>query len=471
MVISTLPIVRQVSDSADKFGSSDPDTMDQMLDLESGTIHEWNKEAPGMWRFPTNPNLCCIYRVPNSMRQMSPEAYTPQLILIGPLHHSLKSQALKARGNIRRTKFMGYLNMEEHKKIYVEKFSERLEGQKTIEGFRTMIEEDEDLIRASYSESTAWIESQEFVEMILHDSVFILELILRFFGTGAEKIGDHLMDSPCLEKTIKRDLIMLENQLPYFILEKLFDPVVKILNPNKTLRQLVINYVLNMDKTKIGDDTKFRHFTDLVRCVRVESADEETFPDYGHEDFQPMYIMHNAHKLDKGGVKIKALEEEFPVRVKFDRKNGCLEIPPFKADDDVEIIIRNIMALEQCHYPFDAHVCSYIMFLDFLIDTEKDVELLVEKEIITNWLGHHEAVAKMVNKLCLGVPEDGAYYSETAKQVIRHYNGKYNNSRAILKRVYCSDMWSGTATVAATLLLLMTLIQTVTSIIDVWPKK
>jgi hypothetical protein len=31
---------------------------------------------------------CCIYRVPNSLRDRNPEAYTPQLISIGPFHHN-----------------------------------------------------------------------------------------------------------------------------------------------------------------------------------------------------------------------------------------------------------------------------------------------------------------------------------------------------------------------------------------------
>jgi len=30
---------------------------------------------------------CCIYKVPNLLRNVKPEAYTPQLISIGPLHY------------------------------------------------------------------------------------------------------------------------------------------------------------------------------------------------------------------------------------------------------------------------------------------------------------------------------------------------------------------------------------------------
>lgn len=37
----------------------------------------------------------CIYRVPSRMREAKPEAYTPRMVLIGPLHRSAKSIAAK----------------------------------------------------------------------------------------------------------------------------------------------------------------------------------------------------------------------------------------------------------------------------------------------------------------------------------------------------------------------------------------
>ncbi|KAG2258743.1 hypothetical protein Bca52824_078037 [Brassica carinata] len=151
------------------------------------------KKIPGMWRFPTDPDRCCIYRVPSSLRDINPEAYTPQLVLIGPLHLSLKSQALKSLDlgdDITYTKSMGYLNMEEHKKIYLSGFAARVEGEYTIDGFKRMIKKDEEIIRTSYQESIAWIQSQEFVEMVLHKSILIIELILSKtkIGLGRQEI-------------------------------------------------------------------------------------------------------------------------------------------------------------------------------------------------------------------------------------------------------------------------------------------
>ncbi|KAL0848506.1 hypothetical protein Bca101_021753 [Brassica carinata] len=344
MDLSTLPILRQASDSSDKITSPDPYPMDPLLDLESGTNHELSlsKTAPGVWRVPTNTDLCCIYRVPNCLRRISPEAYTPQSVLIGPLHRSLKLKAFKSHGDTTNTKLMDYLNMEEHKKFYSAEFSKRMEGKNTIDGFKRVIEEDEDMIRASYVESTAWIKSREFVEMILHDSVFILEFMLRRFVSGTEKTGDPLIDEPCLAQAINRDLILLENQIPFFILENLFDPVVTILR-SQTFHELTITH-FEFQNNK-GSEAKFKHFTDMLRRVRVE-----TVPDHAFERcYQPMYKMFNADKLDGGGIKFEVVKDTLSVLVTFDK--GVLKIPEFFADDDAEIMIRNIIALEQCHYP------------------------------------------------------------------------------------------------------------------------
>ena len=64
-----------------------------------------------------------------------------------------------------------------------------------------------------------------------------------------------------------------------------------------------------------------------------------------------------------------------------------LEVPHLEIHDEIEGIFKNLMALEQCHYPFEAYICNYMVLKDFLINTREDVELLVEKGIIVNKLG------------------------------------------------------------------------------------
>ena len=86
-----------------------------------------------------------------------------------------------------------------------------------------------------------------------------------------------------------------------------------------------------------------------------------------------------------------------------------LEVPRFEVHDETEGIFRNLMAFEQCHYPFQAYICNYMVLLDFPINTREDVELLVEKGII-NKLGSNKVVAIMVKKLGLEIEQKRSCY-------------------------------------------------------------
>ncbi|KAL0007592.1 hypothetical protein SO802_009094 [Lithocarpus litseifolius] len=112
-----------------------------------------------------------------------------------------------------------------------------------------------------------------------------------------------------------------------------------------------------------------------------------------------------------------------------------------------EGLFRNIMAWEQCYYPFAAYLCNYMGLLDYLLNTGEDVELLVEKDIIVNSLGSNEAIAKMVNRLCLEIVEENSCYSELAQKLNKHFDQCCNRNMGLLKSTYFSNLWRGTATI------------------------
>ncbi len=134
----------------------------------------------------------------------------------------------------------------------------------------------------------------------------------------------------------------------------------------------------------------------------------------------------------------------------------CFVVPRFVVDYKTEDLFRNLMALEQCHYPFETYICNYIVLLDFLIDTKEDVELLVQKKIIVNWLGSNKAVAIMVNQLGLEIVERKSCYHEIATKLNGHYDNYWNHNMASLKTIYFRDIWRGTATVVGIIVLLVT---------------
>ncbi|KAF3582208.1 hypothetical protein DY000_02029655, partial [Brassica cretica] len=329
-----------------------------------------------LWPYSVNHKYCCIYRVPCRLRNVRPDAYTPQMLLIGPL--SKKPQIMELSKNDSR--HLEYEKMEQHKKKYLENFA-LMYGNQTVEEFIRIIVRDEQIVRACYAESTDWISSEDFVEMMLVDSVFILVFLKQTGRRYIDKTGDFLFDESCHRDTIFEDLLLLENQLPFSLLENLFGPFFIKFGDNLTFRDFIIgNFGF---KNKIKPEVNFLHITDMFRCVRVEKLGL-TKKDQIYEQYSKKFlikILHNADELDSAGVDIvgNKIERGTSFAIKFER--GVLTMPCFPARGHTERLWRNIMALEQCHYTYAAYVCHYIAFLDFLIDTEQDVELLVNKGI------------------------------------------------------------------------------------------
>ncbi|XP_075662939.1 UPF0481 protein At3g47200-like [Castanea sativa] len=142
---------------------------------------------------------CRIHKVPRHLRKWKEEAYTPQVFSIGPFHH--KNKRLKV--------------MEEHKERYFRSFMKRskIELKYLLDNIRKM----EKRIRGCYEEIID-LSSDRFVKMILVDASFILELLIR--KTPGETRDDPMFIKPRAE-AIKLDLLLLENQLPFFVIEEL----------------------------------------------------------------------------------------------------------------------------------------------------------------------------------------------------------------------------------------------------------
>uniref|UniRef100_A0A2N9FHS5 Uncharacterized protein n=1 Tax=Fagus sylvatica TaxID=28930 RepID=A0A2N9FHS5_FAGSY len=148
---------------------------------------------------------CCIYRVPKKLRKVNKDAYTPKLISIGPLHHNKKDLR----------------DMEIQKLRYFKDFFSRTT--KTQKDLANVIEKCEIKIRHSYA-VTPKTNKEEFVNMILLDAIFIIELFLKSSAKPEDK-EDYILSIPLLRNDIKLDLILVENQLPFFILEDLYNLV------------------------------------------------------------------------------------------------------------------------------------------------------------------------------------------------------------------------------------------------------
>ncbi|KAG2669233.1 hypothetical protein I3760_14G025200 [Carya illinoinensis] len=457
------------------------------------------------------PDKYCIYRVPKRLRKVNNMAYTPRLVSIGPFHH--RSEELK--------------DMDIKKFLILKNFCNRTG--KSIKDLKCIIKDKENKIRSCYSE-TFLLSSDGFVNMILLDAIFILELFCRKYeklmahGKDSENSKareiDYILSRPYLERGILHDLLLLENQLPFFILKKLYQNVENDTKP--TLLELscgffvdLYNYidpkndeVDHIDKwkhiTKLVNNhfvptksNKVKHFTDLVRYFFCLTNTEKSCRDLVRSFGCPQkknkrnnkHLDGTATKLDETGLKLtkpdserELLQIQFPENVcletfpcfnlswllsclPFLKSIDCLErrvqprleVPPLLLDDKTEGLFRNLMALEQCHYPLETDICDYIVLLDDLITTKEDVRLLVEKKIIVNELGSSAAVTKLVNNLALEIEESGTHYANLCEKVNDYYRSPWNRLVGTLTRVYFSDFFKGTATVVGIIVLFLTL--------------
>jgi hypothetical protein len=134
-----------------------------------------------------------------------------------------------------------------------------------------------------------------------------------------------------------------------------------------------------------------------------------------------------------------------------------MEVPPLVIEDFTETLLRNLMALEQCHYPLETHICNYVFLLDHLIDDDKDVDLLVHKKVIVNQLGSKDTVADLINKLCNQIAvSNSSHFKKIGQKINEHYEYPLNRAMATLNREYFPNVFRGTATVVALIVLFFT---------------
>jgi len=269
-----------------------------------------------------------------------------------------------------------------------------------------------------------------------------------------------------LLSTIKQDIRLLENQLPFFVIEELYNFAFASRSNLPSFTELAIIFFArsNCKKISLDPNLKIRHFIDLLRTSFLPQSISQRKPERNRGI--RLTHLYTASQLDEAGVKFKVSSSKCLFDLKF--TNGVLEMPSLKLNDNTESLFRNLMALEQCHYPFDSYFTDYILVLDFLIDTTKDVDLLVRNKILVNGLGNSIAVTTFVNNLCreIFILEVNSDYCHLCKDLNTFYEDPRHSWKATLRRDYFSTPWRTASTVAAIILLVLTFTQTVCSFTD-----
>ncbi|KAK6912629.1 Protein of unknown function DUF247, plant, partial [Dillenia turbinata] len=393
-------------------------------------------------RPPVSPK-CCIYRVPETIAHVNAKAYKPRLVSIGPFHHG--SEKYKA--------------MEEQKLHYLRAYLQRakLSMAQCVEAVSKL----EGKARSSYAEPIK-LSNDDFTKMLLVDSCFIIELLLRSYLGGQEN-QDLVLRVPRLSCDLEQDLILLENQVPFLVLKEIYKLFHSISPSFPTMLQLSFSYFsnYNMQNKKPQPEFEIKHFTDLLRKFHIQLTPAHQFQRKCMENFS----LPRATELDAAGAMFEKDSSQCWLNIQF--VNNKLKIPQLEIHDGSESLIRNLVAFEQCHHPpGEYYLSNYISFIRCLAKTPKDVDLLVQNGIIVNWLGDNETVSNLLHSVCANIVISPSlfYYSGLGEELVAYCKKPANRYKATLKRDYFQTPWMTAANIAAVVLLLLTCVQTITSI-------
>ncbi|GMP85791.1 hypothetical protein CsSME_00038829 [Camellia sinensis var. sinensis] len=407
----------------------------------------------------------CIYKIPDELRVQKESAYKPRVVSIGPIH-----------GNNER------LNANEPIKLsYRDSLCSRILGDETMELCRGAMKDLEANVEKCYAEKAKLIIDEKKIslaEMMFIDGCFILELLYKYYSIEKKSlkrsIDDPVFSSLMKLLAIRHDLLLLENQIPFFVLEKLFSLTVKNI-PDRPHNVSLTDYVLSF----FGNNFSFGNHT-LGKKVNTSDyhilhllhqcylPNDDPWKGKGDEDDiefrKKKFRFPSASDLDLAGVKLKGTGEDM-FNVKFHKppclfRRACFEIPTLSIYDGTEPLLRNLIAFEQCCLAVPRHMTSYGFFMDTLINSAEDVKLLEKAEILHNYLGTSEEASDLFNNICKEVVVGRFCFEKNCEEAADHCGKLWPRFMASLRRDYFKNPWTCIAFFAAIFVFGLTIVQT-----------
>ncbi|CAN1201026.1 UPF0481 protein At3g47200 [Linum perenne] len=413
-------------------------------------LHKRMSQPPKLLKPTAGHTSCCIFRAPPTFVELNGKSYQPHVVSIGPYHHGEPQLAM----------------IEEHKWRYLGSMLARIEPRVGLQSLLDSVSVLESDIRACYSEAIE-MESDEFVELMVVDGCFLIELFRKVAGIVPFEDHDPILSMSWVMANLCRDFIGLENQIPFFVLEALFrltHSQTKEGNANTPPSQsqsqsfgvvnittLALNFFNNLSMLRPIEiiekykDLESKHLLDLIRS----SYTQFEVPSPRN---RPTHIIQCISRLHMAGIKLKRVESASLLEVKFQR--GVLEMPTMTIDEFMSSFLVNVVAYEQCHVGCHVkHFTTYAALLDSLVKSSNDVEYLSDMNIFENYLGTDDDVAGFLNNLGKEVAFDidTCYLATVFNDVHLYYMNSWHVQWSAFKFTYFK---------AAFLLLVLTVLQT-----------
>ncbi|KAH6785805.1 hypothetical protein C2S51_038260 [Perilla frutescens var. frutescens] len=394
----------------------------------------------------STPSKPIIDKVDHQLRQVNEKDFEPQIVSVGPIH--------RAKDHVKST--------EQHKVRYLLQLLRRRD-RFSIEKFVSELRNLEEKARICYPASIN-LDEDEFVEMLLLDGCFVIEVIRKYWFEDLRDKNDQIFQFDQTLTQIRHDLMLLENQLPFFVLNHLFD-MTKMEDPEDNIYHLLLFFVEDVfpwsDVSKLDSRSDMLHNANHLLGLVYQSCfslSSKYFIENDGGKQSNLLRISSASELKEAGIRLKGITLWDVAFV-----DGVVKLPPLNVSDKTESIFRNLIAYEQC-FPNDhpKYVTDYVFLMDCLIRSTKDVEILRHRGIIGNFLGGDDMICPMFNRLGKNVVISSDFsYSDVFESVKRDYRLRRRRWMGKVKRKYFNSPWAVILFTGAAILLLLTFIQTV----------
>ncbi|KAK9079543.1 hypothetical protein SSX86_001215 [Deinandra increscens subsp. villosa] len=339
-----------------------------------------------------------ICRVSEKFYKETEEVYFPHVVAVGPFHRG--KEKLNA--------------MEERKWQYLNTLLSRAVNAdaclvKCVEVLQKM----EDHARKRYGEEID-MNSDEFVEMMLVDGCFIIELFYKSCCKGVRRRGDPFLATYKVFYHLRHDLILLENQIPFFVLQLLFDllPV-----PSQCGDRTLIELAFCFFKKMVPDDPhnledkygqEIHHLLDLIHQSFIPKTHIfRTQPTPPQSQISIPTVTH----LRKTGTQIKKTMSPSVLGLRLNK--GSLRIPALTHHDLIETLLRNLVAMENCCYDATKYVTSYVFLMRNLVQSNDDAKILRKKGI----LDKEDDFVRLFGNIYVEVDSHDFYYGDLCEKL------------------------------------------------------
>ncbi|KAG8046377.1 hypothetical protein GUJ93_ZPchr0008g13354 [Zizania palustris] len=346
-----------------------------------------------------------MHRFPPSMRSLADDSRyaVPNLVAIGPYHRHHKH--LREAEEVKRVAAHYFCTDSRNSvdAVYQKIVSVAADA-------RSCYADDDDAVVKGISD-------EEFKAMMFYDGCFLMQWMRWYTGGDGEK--KNTAQPQPLESwfssmaSIQRDVFLLENQIPWLVLEALMK--LSTVSVDKFIAKIGATFYINLDLHgepifHLEKDITWPHLLGLLRCCVSGTVTEKEINKLP-EGASSFALDSSAIEMGEIGIKLEASKtmELKDMGIKKCIFGAQLFLVPFLMDNTGTCWLVNMAALEECiSEAWDAKctiVSSYIAVLAMLMNREEDVHELRAKGLVCGKFSDRETLEffkTLVKHVCLG---------------------------------------------------------------------